>query len=170
MAFLRAVGVTIFLGSFVYMVLLFQEWIAQSGLPGVNPKTDAYSKCMGDFLTDMATFVTCLDSHAGKKCIFDSNRMTNSEDAHNCLALITPVPNVTFNALVITAAHDVCYSYLRSIGECLGLAVEMEEFGPCFRREVFARVGRVVDKCKNETGVTDDDIQNMPATYSFREM
>lgn len=32
----------------------------------------------------------------------------------------------------------------------------MDDLEPCFRREVFARVGTIVDQCKNVSGIPQD--------------
>lgn len=170
MRILKIAGGTAAVGCLFYGGLLFQQWIAQGDLPSVDPKTDAYSKCVGKFMTDITTFITCIGDHASKRCWFDDHVMTDMEDSHNCLALITSVPFLTLNAKVVKAAHDICYKYLKSYGECLGLAIEMEEFEPCFRREVFARVGVIVDKCKNETGISDNDAINNTPTFSFAQI
>lgn len=157
--------------SLIYCVLLVQQWAARRSLPIVNPQLDAYSRCVAKFLEDLTTYSECVDLHSSKKCFFDDHLMTNSEDGHNCLALITSVPHLSLNAVLIKAAHDVCYTYLRSVGECLGFAVELDEFLPCFRKEVFARTALVIQRCKNESGATDDDISGLgnpiPPLFSF---
>lgn len=158
---------TVASGVTLYSVLLAQQYVARSSLPDVDPRLDVYSKCIGKFLSDMTTFVSCLDRHASKKCIFNDNRMTNAEDSHGCLALISPVPHLTANALAIRAAHDVCYIYLRSVGECLGLAVEMADFEQCFRKEVFVRVGAVVERCRNLSHVPPNEISGPPSIPAF---
>lgn len=156
----------------IYVGLLVQQWIQRRSLPSVNPELSAYSRCVGKFLDDLTTYSDCLDRHSSKRCLFDDNIMTNQDDAHNCLGLITNVPDLSLNAEIIKSAHDVCYIYLRSVGECMGLAVELDEFLPCFRKEVFARVALVIQKCKNESGLTGDDANNfgnpIPDSFSFQ--
>lgn len=93
--------------------------------------------------------------------------MTTQEDSHNCLALITAIPSFTLNALVLRTAHDVCYIYLKSYSECLGLAVQIDDLEPCLRREVFARVGTIVDQCKNESGIHPDENVTGPTGLSL---
>lgn len=93
--------------------------------------------------------------------------MTTQEDSHNCLALITAIPSFTLNALVLRTAHDVCYIYLKSYSECLGLAVQIDDLEPCLRREVFARVGTIVDQCKTESGIHPDENVTGPSGLSF---
>lgn len=165
-AFVLGVGACV-----AYFVLSIQAWAARRSLPTVNPHLDAYARCVAKFLDDLTTYSECVDLHANKKCFLDDNMMTNSKDGHNCLALITSVPHLSLNAVLIKAAHDVCYTYLRSMGECLGLAVELDEFLPCFRKEVFARTALVIQTCKNESGASDEDINGLdnpiPPLFSF---
>lgn len=164
--------VTFCLAGVIYLSIAIQEWAERRSLPSTSPQLDAYSRCVAKFLEDLSTYSGCIDLHANKKCFFDDHIMTNGEDGHNCLALITSVPHLSLNAALIKAAHDVCYIYLRSVGECLGLAVEIDEFLPCFRKEVFARTALVIQHCKNESGASDDDISGLdnpiPPLFSFR--
>lgn len=162
---LKVGGGTVAAGSLFYSILLLQQYIQQSNLPPIDPRTDAYSRCIGRFLTDMESYTACLDRKAGKECILDDNRMTSMEDSHNCFSLITPIPTYTTNAQVLSTAHDVCYIFLKNYGECFGMAVEMDDFEPCFRREVFARVAIVVQQCKNDSGIApDEDLARNPGS------
>lgn len=142
--------------SILYLLLPGQQWLSRHNLPALSPAMSANSQCLAKFMSDVQTFVFCLDRHVGRKCLLDNNRMINREDEHRCIALITTVPNMTFGATVLTQAHDVYYVYLKPYSECMGLAVEMEDFAPCFRREVFARFGGVAEKCRNESGLAAD--------------
>lgn len=142
--------------SILYLLLQGQQWLSRHNLPALSPTMSANSQCLAKFMSDVQTFVFCLDRHVGRKCLLDNNRMINREDEHRCIALITTVPNMTFGATVLTQAHDVYYVYLKPYSECMGLAVEMEDFAPCFRREVFARFGGVAEKCRNESGLAAD--------------
>lgn len=153
-----------------YAELAFQQWMAQGDIPSVNPNTDVYSKCIGMFMEDSSTFMMCLGHHASKRCWFNNHVMTNMEDSHNCLVLITPVPHLNFNAKIVKAAHDICYTYLKSYGECLGFAIEMVEFESCFRREVYAYIGVIVDKCENESGISNNGAINNTPLFSFAQV
>lgn len=141
--------------SFITLIPLALGATAPSPKPTVDPSGDAkltkYAACIAKFLDDITVYQSCLDRHAGRRCWFDNNVMTTMHDSHNCLALITMVPTITYDALIIQRAHDICYDYLSTVGECLGMAVEVADLTPCYRNEVLARFGLIIDKCKKET-------------------
>lgn len=116
-----------------------------------------YSACIGDFLNDVSLFEDCLNEHAGKKCMFDSNMMSTWHDAAICIVTISNTENITSNAVVIQRSHHVCYNFVNTVGECLGRAVQVQDLTTCFRKEVLARFGYVLESCRNSTGYTGDD-------------
>eukprot|EP00171_Calliarthron_tuberculosum_P021328 IDg21328t1 len=113
-------------GSFTYQAVAQQQTLRtlptlptlrrcngalERNLPHVNPGTDAYSACVGRFMAEYDDVHELRGRACIKKCIMEKHRMTNVEDSHNCLSLITVIPDLSFNAKIIKDAHDVCYTY-----------------------------------------------------------